>query len=149
MIFPLIRYYQANALQQPFVFYILSKGDNAGKPSLPLGGVGGGSPWTNSFAVICQNHQYLNFYYWLVYGLFKTGKFKTRHRGSVILFVNINDIRDLIRDLAPTVFPHWAKFQELIKMLEKIESFKSNLGLQIIAAENLELHLLLRCIDGQ
>ena len=140
MIFPLIRCYQANALQQPFVFFILSKGENAGKPSL--------QPWSNSFAVICQNHQYLNFYYWLVYGLFKTDKFKTRHRGSVIPFVNKDDIRDLIRELAPTVFPHWAKFQELVKMLEKIESFKSNLSQQIIAADNLELHLLLKCIDG-
>ena len=139
MIFPMIRCYQANALQQPFAFYILSKGENAGKPSL--------TPWANSFAVICQNHQYLNFYYWLVYGLFKTGKFKTRHRGSVIPFVNKDDIRDLIKDLAPTVFPHWSKFQELVKTLEKIESFRSNLAQQIIAAENLELHLLLKCLD--
>ena len=141
MIFPLIRCYQANALQQPFVFYILSKGENAGKPSL--------QPWVNSFAVICPNHQYLNFYYWLVYGLFKAGKFKTRHRGSVIPLIYADDARDLIRELAPTVFPHWSKFQDLVKTLDKIESFKSNLARQIIASENLQLHLLLRYIDGQ
>ena len=46
MIFPLIRCSQANVLEQPFVFFILSKGENAGKPSL--------NPWANSFAVIRQ-----------------------------------------------------------------------------------------------
>jgi hypothetical protein len=141
MIFPLIRCSPANVLEQPFVFFILSKGENAGKPSL--------NPWANSFAVICQNQQYLNFYYWLVYVLFKAGKFKIRLRGSVISFINVDDVRDLIRELAPAVFPHWSKFQDLVKTLDKIESFKSNLAHQIIASENLQLHLLLRYIDGQ
>ena len=141
MIFPLIRCSQSNVLKQPFVFFILSKGENAGKPSL--------KPWANCFAVICQNQQYYNFYYWLIYGLFKAGKFKIRLRGSVIPFINVEDVRDLIRELAPTVFPHWSKFQELVNTLDKIENLKSNLDHQIITSENLQLHLLLMYIDGQ
>ena len=140
MIFPQIRCYQSNVLTQPYVFFILCKGENAGKPSL--------RPWPNSFAVICQNQQYFNFYFWLVYGLFKAGKFKIRLRGSVIPFINVDDVRDILRELAPAVFPDWSKFQELVNTLDKIENLKSNLAQQIIASENLQLHLLLRHFDG-
>ncbi len=140
MIFPQIRCNCPKAVSNPFVFFVLCKGDNSGKPSL--------NPWANSFAVICQNQQYFNFYYWLIYGLFKANKFKIRLRGSVIPFINVDDVRDLIRELAPAVFPDWSKFQELVTTLDKIENIKSNLAQQIIASENLQLHLLLRHFDG-
>ena len=140
MIFPQIRCYQSNVLSQPFVFYILCKGDNAGKPSL--------KPWPNSFVVICQNQQYFNFYFWLVYGLFKANKFKARLRGSVIPFINLDDVRTIIRGVAPEVFPDWGKFQELINTMDKIDKLKSTLAQQIIASENLQQYLLRRYFDG-
>ena len=140
MIFPQIRCYQSNVLSQSFVFYILCKGDNAGKPSL--------KPWPNSFVVICQNQQYFNFYFWLVYGLFKANKFKASLRGSVIPFINLDDVRTIIRGVAPEVFPDWAKFQELINTMDKIDKLKSTLAQQIIASDNLQQYLLHRYFDG-
>ena len=140
MIFPQIRCYQSNVLSQSFVFYILCKGDNAGKPSL--------KPWPNSFVVICQNQQYFNFYFWLVYGLFKANKFKACLRGSVIPFINLDDVRTIIRGVAPEVFPDWAKFQELINTMDKIDKLKSTLAQQIIASDNLQQYLLHRYFDG-
>ena len=74
--FPQIRCYQLNALVQPNVFFVLAKGENAGKPSL--------KPWANSFAMVCPNEKYLQFYFWLVYALFKAKKFKVHLRDSVI-----------------------------------------------------------------
>lgn len=143
MMFPQIRCYHSNQMLQPFVFYMLCKGENAGKPAL--------KPWTNSFAVICSNQQYFYFYFWLVYGLFKSNKFKIRLRGTAVPFLNLDDIREVIRELAPVVFPDWAKFQELIITMDKLEKLKSSLGQQVIASENLQklmLHNYFKAMDN-
>ena len=134
MIFPQIRCYHSNVISQPHVFYILCKGENAGKPALRL--------WPNSFTVICSNQQYFDFYFWLMYGLFKSNKFKIRLRGTAVPFLNLDDIRDIIREVAPVVFPDWSKFQELIKTLDKLVQVKTTLAQQIIASENLQKLLL-------
>ena len=134
MIFPQIRCNCPKAVSNPFVFYVLCKGDNSGKPSL--------KPWANSFAVICQNQQYFNFYFWLIYGLFKANKFKIRLRGTAIPFINVDDVRDVIRELAPVVFPDWSKFQELVNTLDKLEKLKTTFAQQIIASERFQNCLL-------
>ena len=114
MIFPLIRCNYSQASQNPHVFYILCKGENAGKPAL--------KPWVNSFAVICSNQQYFDFYFWLVWGLFKSNKFKVHLRGTAVPFVNLDDVRCVIRAMAPAVFPDWSKFQELIITMDRLEN---------------------------
>ena len=139
MMFPQIRCNHSNVMSQPHVFYILCKGENAGKPAF--------RPWPNSFAVICSNKQYFDFYFWLVYGLFKSNKFKIRLRGSAISFLNLDDIRVVIRELAPVVFPDWSKFQELIITMDKLEKLKSSLAQQVIASENLQRQLIRRYFD--
>lgn len=131
---PHIRCYHSAASINPHVFYILCKGQNAGKP--------GFKPWTNSFAVICNNKQNFDFYFWLVYGLWKDGKFKTRHRGTAIPFINLNDVRDLIREVAPAIHPDWNKYQQILEALSKLEKKKSSLAEQIIATSSLQRHLL-------
>ena len=134
MMFPLIRCYQTNALAKQNVFFVLSKGENAGKPSLV--------PWANSFALVCPNEKYHNFYFWLVYGLFKAKKFKVRLRGSAIPFINKADVADLIKEVAPVVYSDWSKFQELIDTLDKLEKIKTTLGQQLLASEKLQSYLL-------
>ena len=134
MMFPQIRCYHANMQSQPNVFYILCKGENAGKPAF--------NPWVNSFAVICPNQQYFDFYFWLVWGLFKSNKFKIHLRGSVVPFINIHDVRSVISEMAPAVFPDWSKFQELIVTMDKLEKLKSNLAQHLIASENLQRQLI-------
>ena len=135
MIFPQIRCYHSRLIMQPHVFYILCKGENAGRP--------GFKPWVNSFAVICSNQQYFYFYFWLVYGLHKSSKFKIHLRGTAVPFLNLDDVQAVIRDLAPAVFPDWAKFQELVATMDKLEKLKSNLVQQVVVSENLQRHLIL------
>ncbi len=139
MMFPQIRCYHSNAMLQPHVFYILCKGENAGKPGL--------KPWANSFAVICPNQQYFDFYFWLVWGLFKSNKFKIHLRGTAVPFLNLDDVRSVIREMAPAVFPDWSKFQELIITMDRLEKLKSNLAQQVIASENLQRQLIRRYFD--
>ena len=134
MMFPQIRCYHSNVSEQPFMFFILSKGDNAGKPGL--------KPWANSFTVLCNNQQAFDFYFWLTYGLFKAGKFKSRLRGSVISFVNLYDIKEVIKVAAPFIFDNWLKYQKVMKALDLLEQSKTTLGQQLVTTQNLQQHLI-------
>ncbi|TMI93028.1 MAG: restriction endonuclease subunit S [Bacteroidetes bacterium] len=139
MMFPSIRCYHEGAVVPPHSFFILCKGCNAGKP--------GFQPWINSFIVVCPHEEYFNFYFWLIYGLWRDGKFKTRHRGSVIPFINLNDVRDLIREVAPAIQPGWNKYQQILETLNKLEQKKTSLAEQIIITANLQRHLLRTYFD--
>ena len=132
--FPMVRCYHEGAVIPPYSFFILCKGCNAGKPSF--------KPWTNSFIVVCSNQQNLDFYFWLFYGLHQSGKFKTRHRGSVIPFINLNDVRDIIREVAPLIYPDWSRYQEILSSLDKLNKLKATLAEQIVTTDKLQRCLL-------
>ena len=134
MMYPQIRCYHEGAAVPPFSFFILCKGCNAGKP--------GFQPWTNSFMTVCPNQQNFDFYFWLVYGLFQSGKFKVRHRGSVIPFINLNDVRDIIREVAPLIHPDWSRYQEILSSLNKLNKLKATLAQQLVATDKLQRCLL-------
>lgn len=141
MLLPQIRCYHSAASINPFVFYILCKGDNAGKP--------GFKPWINSFAVICSNQKCFDFYFWLVYGLWKEGRFKTVHRGTAIQFINLQDVRNIISEVAPAIQPDWSKYQEILEALSKLEKKKESLAEQIISTSYLQSHLLRMYFTGK
>lgn len=64
------------------------------------------------------------------------------HRGSVIPFINLEDVRHIIREFAPNLQPNWTRFQKTIVSLEKCNQLKSNLARQILATEKLQQALL-------
>lgn len=130
MIFPQIRCYHAGAKIPPHSFFILCKGSNAGKP--------GFKPWTNSFLVVCPHQEYFDFFFWLIHGLHLSGKFKVRHRGSAIPFINLVDVQDTIRELASTVHVDWSRFREIVNSLDKLNKFKTSLQQQILATDQLQ-----------
>src|SRR5687767_7183102 len=134
MMLPMIRCYHADAPVPANSFFILSKGPNAGRPGL--------RHWTNSFLVHCPHQQYHDFYFWLIYGLFQAGKFKVRHRGSAIPFININDVRDLLREVAPAIHPNWQKYLAILASLNELQRKKVTLAEQILSTSNLQRHLL-------
>ena len=101
-------------------FYILSKGNNAGKPGLV--------PWTNSFVATAANEEMKDFYFWLTFGLFKAKNFKILQRGSVIPFINIQETRDLIMPAAKVIYPNWQEFKKTLQLLELLEQRKNNLA---------------------
>lgn len=130
MMLPQIRCYHEGSPIPQFSFFILCKGCNAGRP--------GFKPWTNSFIAICNDQQTFDFYFWLVFGLSQSGKFKTRHRGSVIPFINLCDVRDLIREITPFIYPNWTRYQEILSQLDKLRKLKSALAEQIVATDKLQ-----------
>lgn len=139
MMFPQIRCFHSTVNVQPLMFFILSKGQNAGKPSRV--------PWANCFSVHCSNKQSYDYYFWLIYGLYKAGKFKTRLRGSVIPFVNLDDIRDVLKKAGPPIFQHWQQYQQIMKALDLLEQTKTTLGQQLVTTENLQRYLIKRFFE--
>ena len=131
MIFPQIRCNLSAAAQNPNVFYIISTGETAGKPSL--------APWEDSYMVICQNKGY--FYFWLVYALHQTGHFKTRNTGTDIPCIKINDIRDLVREQVLAPHPVWTRFRELVLAIDNLTKTKSTLEDQVKVSEYLQKYL--------
>ncbi len=132
--FPMVRCYHVGAVIPPHSFFILCKGCNAGKP--------GFTPWPNSFIATCSNEEYYKFFFWLLYGLHQSGKFKVHHRGSVIPFINLEDVRNCIREVAPLIHPNWSRYQQILSSLEKLHQLKSSLVAQIKATEQLQRSLL-------
>ena len=134
MILPYIRCNYSAAVQNEFVFFIHSIGPDAGKPSL--------NPCRNSFSVNCQNQEYYNFYYWLVYALHKAGKFQTQHRRYSVPFINVNNVRQVIGDIAPVVHPEWEQFASLVKYFDEVNKVKTSMEEQVLSSERLQKYLL-------
>ncbi len=134
MIFPQIRCNYPQAKQNPFVFFVLCKGENAGKPAL--------KPWTNSFAVICCNQELFDFYFWLIYALQQSGKFKIHLRGTAIPFINLADVKSMLREVAPAIHSDWARFKNLINTMDKLSKLKSSLTQQVEETKYLQRALL-------
>jgi hypothetical protein len=138
MCYPQINCYQAQAVcqynNQSFTFYILSKGANAGQPNL--------SPWVNSFAVHCTSSEQLDFYFWLAYSLWQSGRFKPLLRGSVIPFLSIAETRELFAEVASSIYPHWQHLQGIIEALNKLKTARAHLAQCIISNEKLQNMLL-------
>ena len=139
MMFPQIRCFHSNVNEQPFMFYVLCKGDNAGKPGV--------KPWLNSFSVLCNNQEAFDFYFWLVYGLYQAGKFKPRLRGSVIPFVDLDDVKDVVKDVTPCILPNWLQYQKVLKALDLLEQSKTTLGQQLLTTQNLQQFLIRKFFD--
>jgi len=79
-----------NPAQQPgaYEFYILSKGNNAGRPmrqSCP-----------NCFVMSFDDHEERESYYWTCFAMFQARIFEPYLTGSVIPFLRINDVACLI-----------------------------------------------------
>lgn len=125
-----------NAAHQSFYdtqFFILSKGNNAGKPGL--------QPWTNSFVATASNAEMKDFYFWLTYGLYKAHSFKTFHRGSVIPFINISEVKEVIMPAARCIYPQWQEYKIILQQLELLEQRKNNLAQLLKSTATLQEYL--------
>lgn len=61
-----IKTYKGKRIENQFYFFILNKGNNSGKPLL--------EPCANCYILIAETKEEKEFYYWLCYALWQTGK---------------------------------------------------------------------------
>jgi len=99
-----------------FEFYILCKGLNSGKPLE--------TPCPNSFVCICKNQDEKDFYFWLLFGLWKAKHFHQLLTGSVIPFIRIDEFKKEVARQAEHVSKQhtaYTKTIDQIKLLEQKE----------------------------
>lgn len=79
-----IKTYHVNTNTNAHHFYILSKGNNAGKPLE--------NPCPNCFVITAESEQQKYQLFWICYSLWKAGTYPPLLRGSVIPFLHISDV---------------------------------------------------------
>ncbi len=105
-------------------FFILSKGLNAGKPMQ--------TACPNCFVFNANNQSEKDFYYWLCFALWQAGKFQFYLVGSVIPFIRINDVKDLINQASIQANQNAIQFQKSLTLLLQIEQQTQNIKQQLV-----------------
>jgi hypothetical protein len=90
-------------------FFILSKGNNAGKPLV--------NPCANCFVFLAKDAFEKEQFYWLCYGLWEGGFFRQFLTGSVISFIHLDDLRQVITSAAEKVAGEAESFEKVMNML--------------------------------
>mgnify|MGYP001165755405 CR=1 FL=1 len=119
-------------------FFILNKGNNAGKPSF--------EPYRNAFVVHCNNQRQLQKIFWICAILHAGNFFKLYLKGSVIPFIHISDVKKLIKEcIIKYDGHHW---EERFKALKKLEAAEENLRRQSENLKNYKI-LMMRSYEPQ
>lgn len=100
--------------QNENAFYILNKGYNSGKPLK--------FPCTNCFTLQASSPDEKQLYYWLCYGLWQAKAFRPYLVGSVIPFLRIDDLHQVLNHAGIKAETDPAAVQVLVNTLEMIES---------------------------
>lgn len=104
-------------------FFILNKGLNSGKPFNHY--------VTNSFVFLADNQQEKEFYYFLLLGLWELRFFRKHLIGSVIEYVRLGDVIDVIEETLNSVNSGNRSFSDVQNTLAQIEALQSNLQSQL------------------
>jgi hypothetical protein len=94
-------------------FFILSKGNNSGKPMH--------SACPNCFVFACENNADREYYFWLIFGLWKAKLFHRILVGSAIQFIRMYETVDLIKEASIKIgnAKDPGKVLDALKIIEK------------------------------
>jgi len=112
-----VRYYRPGSGFPPSCFFILSRGNNTGRPSYKAN--------ANCFVFSCAP-QDLERFYWIVYALWYTGKFKPYLCGTLISFIHIHNLQLLISQAA-----NLSQIDQAINILQKFLVLENKLQKQL------------------
>ena len=94
-------------------FFILSKGNNSGKPL--------DSPCPNCFICICKTEEEKHQLYWLFYGLWQGSFFHPFLTGSVISFIRLDDLKKVAGMALEKITLQPEQFNKNISVLQLLE----------------------------
>jgi hypothetical protein len=104
-------------------FFILNKGLNSGKPFNHY--------VCNSFVFLADNKAEKEFYYFLLLGLWELRFFRKHLKGSVIEYVRLGDVIDVIEETLNSVNTGNRSFSDVQNTLAQIEALQANLQTQL------------------
>ena len=128
------------AYQQPH-FFILNKGNNAGKP-LP-------EYCANCFVFLADDEQDKDFHFYLFLGLWELKLFRPYLICSVVEFIRLGDLVDVAEETINAVNTGERSFMDVQNALAQIEALKANLHNQLMYLMQLRQALFTRYFQRQ
>ena len=113
---PFIKTHQSGANYAQPHFFILNKGLNSGKPLK--------ESCANCFVFMLQSAEEREFYYWLLFGLWRAKAFHPFLRGSVIPFISLKDLKTCICESQQKATSNLPAFQKSVATLSKLEELE-------------------------
>ena len=104
-------------------FFILNKGLNSGKPFRHY--------VCNSFVFLADDKEERDFYYFMLLGIWELRLLRPYLKGSVIEYVRLGDVVDVIDETLNAVNIGNRSFADVQNSLAQIEALQSNLQLQL------------------
>ena len=138
---PKFQTYSVKNQSTSFEFYILCKGLNSGKPLI--------APCPNSFVCICKNEEEKDFYYWLLFGLWKAKYFHQFLIGSVIPFIRIDDLKKEVSTQAEQVRSQSKEYTATVDKIKMLEAREQNIRQQLALINDLKRAMIYRHLKGK
>lgn len=104
-------------------FFILNKGLNSGKPFRHY--------VCNSFVFLADDEKERDFYYFMLLGLWELRFFRPHLKGSVIEYVRLGDVIDVLEETLNSVNTGNRSFSDVQAALAQIEALQINLQEQL------------------
>lgn len=119
-------------------FFILNKGLNSGKP-LP-------HYCSNCFVFLADDLEEKEFYFFLLLGLWELRFFRKYLMGSVIDYIRLGDLIDVIEETTNSVNTGNRSFADVQKSLAQIELLQNSLQSQLFQLMKLRKSLFYKCL---
>lgn len=119
----LIKTHQMNRTYHGNYFFILSKGNNAGKPM--------DKPCPNCFVVITGCPHEKQVLYWLCFGLWQCRYFEQYLIGSVIPFLRLPELKSIIRETRSKIGSRMEEYEKAINTLNKLQDYRQSIFTQL------------------
>lgn len=130
----LIKTHKMNRTYQGDHFFILSKGNNAGRPM--------DKPCPNCFVVIskCPNEKQI--LYWLCFGLWQGRYFENHLVGSVIPFLRLPELKSIIGETRSKIDSRMIEYEKAVNMLNKLHECRQRIFTQLQLIEQAKKSLM-------
>ena len=105
--------YSADQKRSTFAFFILNKGMNSGKPLE--------HPCPNCFTFNATDQAEKDHYYWLCFGLWQSKALHPYLNGSVIPFIHLRDLNQVINQASEKALATPANFLKTVEALKILD----------------------------
>ena len=110
--------YSPDQARSPFAFFILNKGMNSGKPME--------NPCPNCFTFNAKSQEEKDHYYWLCFGLWQSKSLHPYLTGSVIPFIRLHDLSQVINQASDKAQVNPSAFQKTVEVLKILHQQEKN-----------------------
>jgi len=102
--------YSPDQKRSTFAFFILNKGMNSGKPME--------HPCSNCFTFNASSQEEKDHFYWICFGLWQSRSFHQHLIGSVIPFIRLHELSQVINKASEKAQASPANFQKTVEALK-------------------------------